>query len=221
MKPKIVLGGDRKLEAAVGAAVHAYSGVESAQENILQYALKIGPVPASIILHSVANSRSRNEMIQGLLRNSYDDQFKPFWAKCTDFLNKLSLYRNAIVHWHPHTNIYLSEDTEALKAASAIGNPMLGRTSRSLELGDFPPFMQDCAYIREELLSLANYLKAGAQLPSLEKFSRPAIRPNLADLLPPPTPKEPPPQRQPSQAKLTEGEWVAKLKKEGRWPPTE
>jgi len=217
MKPTIQLGGDTRIHKAIGASVHEYSRVESAQVGILEAILTIKTVPASILFHSIQNVRTRNEMIQGLLRYSYGDKFKSFWAKCSAFLFKLSVYRNAIVHWHPHINIYVDEKHQAVRATNALGNPMYGKGGKSLEVTDFPPFDQDCRYIAEELYALARFLKQFKPDETLpDKYQRPIIRPNRADLQPPPKTKEPGPRRPPSVPKLSAAQRRAKARKDSR-----
>lgn len=213
----IALGGDARIHSAIGASVHNYSHVESAQVDILEALLTIKTVPASILLHSVQNARSRNAMIQGLLRHYHADKFKTFWTGCSEFLSALALYRNAIVHWHPHINIYVAKKGGVTRSANAIGNPMYGRGSKSLELEDFAPFDADCGYIREILLDFGRFLKTfKPDDPLPDKFSRPTIRPNRAVLQQRQTAKAPQPLRPPSVPKLSAEQKLAKAKKEAR-----
>jgi len=71
-----------KLHEAIGASVENYARVESAQASILQEVLKLDLAVASILFHSPQSTRSRTEMMQGLLNQRYQGKFKAYWAKC-------------------------------------------------------------------------------------------------------------------------------------------
>jgi hypothetical protein len=87
------------MQAAIGASIHKYSKVEVAQLRILEAILKIETLPAALIFFSIQNVRTRNELIEELLRHYCGEGLVPFWGRCSKFLAKLSLFRNAIVHW--------------------------------------------------------------------------------------------------------------------------
>lgn len=189
-KSKIVFGGDPELHVGIGACVEAYSRVENVQTHVLAQILKINHWSAAIIFNSVQNVRSRNEMIQGLLWQSYGKKFKPYWAKCSVFLFKLSIFRNAVVHWHPHIQIVAGQQTTDYKSENVMGNPMPGKAHRSLTIRDFPLFTADCRYIEAELRDFLRYLQVIPKTePLLDKYQQPTIRLNQADLQLPQKPK--------------------------------
>lgn len=215
----IHLGGDPKIHQAIGKAVDLYTRVEAAQADILQSILKVKPAPASVLFYSVRSVRTQCEMIDALLRFAHGDKFKAFWTKCSTFLFKLSLYRNAIVHWHPHIDVYVKTTRMGFTVTgeNVLGNPSLGRRGKSLTLDDFPLFYQDCVYIREELIALARDLKKQRRgRPSHQKYRQAIIRPNLADLQPPARAKEPKPPRPPSKPRLSAAQRRSKALKNAR-----
>jgi hypothetical protein len=190
---------EKAIHAHMGQAIEAYSRVEQIQVQLLAVVLRLEYKMAAAIFYSVQNVRSRNEMIQTLLTLKYGEKYKEFWDSCTAFLSKLSVFRNAIVHWHPITIIALfSGDRDyGLKNTSPL------KQTRTLEAKDFPAFIGDCSYITMEIETFMWMLRGDApqQQPSWqEKFSQPITRQNQADLRPPPKPKAPKRPRKPSRA---------------------
>jgi hypothetical protein len=179
---------------AIGAAVQSYAEVEASQARLLQVILHVDATQASTIFFTVQNVRSRTELFGSLLTHKYNDAHKKYWESCGAFLLILSIFRNAIVHWHPITKIFVHRRGERAKdAQAAIHNPMPGRRG-VLALSEFEPFMTDCAYIRSELDQFSGFLRDqdGADAPKLrERFSRPLPRQNLANLQPVPQSKGP------------------------------
>jgi hypothetical protein len=181
---------------AIGAAVEAYAEVEASQARLLQCILDVDSMQAATIFFTVQNVRSRNDLFASLIEHKYGDAHSKFWKSCSAFLLDLSKFRNAIVHWHPMTMVYVNRDPAKVPkaAARAIRNPMPGRRG-SLTLDAFSPFMLDCTYIRAEMDQFSGYLRdpAEADDPTLpERFSLPLPRQNLALLQPSQSPKGPP-----------------------------
>ena len=131
-------------------------------------------------------------MFASLLEHKYKEPHNKFWKSCGAFLYQLSIFRNAIVHWHPLTIVHLGRGTSnAKEPQAAVRNPMPGRYG-SLTIERLKPFILDCLYIRAELDQFAEFLRdpAGADDPTLpERFSRPLPRQNLASLQPIQRPK--------------------------------
>ena len=181
---------DHEIHARMGGAIQAYSRVEQEQARVIAAILKIGQASAKTIIFSVQNVRARNEMIQTLLSLNCKDKHKKYWASCAAYLLQLSLFRNAIVHWLPVT-IYTIPDG-AIAQGLRNGTPL--KSTKTLEVADFSPFIDDCTYINLELEQFAWYLEGHPNEQAWhEKFSRPLARRNRAVLLQPPTPTEPKP----------------------------
>jgi hypothetical protein len=112
-----------RMHAVIGASVHKYSRVEAAQVAILEGLLKVGTASASILLFSVQNVRTRNEMIEGLLQHYHGDKLQSFWAEFSAFLSTLAVYRNAIVHWHPGWRLHFDDDRKVKQITDLIADP--------------------------------------------------------------------------------------------------
>jgi hypothetical protein len=52
-----------------------------------------------------------------------------------------------------------SNGPETWRVRPALGHPVLSRNFDGIEKVDFPPFLRDCAYIREELSSLIELVR--------------------------------------------------------------
>jgi hypothetical protein len=175
------ISGPEALNEAIGEAMQAYALVETTQASIIEALLKTDYQRAHAIFYTAQNVRSRNELIETLLELEFKDALRKFWVSCSKYLLTLSQFRNAIAHWHPHMNFYGSNGPETWRVRPALGHPVLSRNFDGIEKDDFPPFLRDCAYIREELSSLIEFVRElPATLP--EKFRRPIGRRNEAVL---------------------------------------
>jgi hypothetical protein len=192
--------GQNALHQAVGQAIESYVRVEQHLAALLQVILKTDVLKAHAILFAIQNTRARNELFQSLLQMQLGPGIKKYWASCARFLFALSLFRNAVAHWHPHVNAYfnMNDKTKPARVVHALGHPAIRSALKSLEVADLAPFHQDCAYIREEISALVELIKEppGA-LP--EKFQQLLTHRNLAVLRPRRTAKVPQPQRPPSR----------------------
>jgi hypothetical protein len=110
----------------------------------------------------------------------HGDKFKEYWKSCTKYLDELSRFRNAIAHWHPVVSIYVrdgpAQETLSLKG---LQDPKL-RYDLILGTKDFPPFIEDCLFIRAEFIQLLEVLKENRLDTLPEKYQQPITRTNLA-----------------------------------------
>jgi hypothetical protein len=167
----------------VGEGIAAYTQVEAAMAALLQAILRIDVVKAHAIFFAVLSARARNELIEVLLQAQFNGRLTKYWASCSEYLQKLAKFRNALAHWHPFVNVYLPSDWNlpASKLAHALGHPAYGQDYESLEIDDVAPFLQDCAYIRGEIAQLAEVIRTSpATLP--ERFQQPISGQNKARL---------------------------------------
>jgi hypothetical protein len=169
------------LYRAIGESMQAYAQVERLLASVLEAILRVDFRRAHAIFFAMQNVRTRNELIETLLNLEFGGGLRKFWASCSQYLLVLARFRNAVAHWHPHINIYVSKDEMETRAKNALGHPVLDRNLGSLEEEDFPPFLKDCFYIREQLSSLVAYVRERpATLP--EELQRPLARRNQAVL---------------------------------------
>jgi hypothetical protein len=195
-----------EMHSAIGASIHQYSKVEVAQTRILEAILNIETKPAALLFFSIQNVRTRNDLIEGLLRHYREENLRPYWAKCSAFLFKLSLYRNAIAHWIPGWHYHLDFVQRKITGVTAfISDPKAGPTkeARSLQAGDLKPFDEDCQYIAHQLNQFAAYLKmfkSNAHGPFRDIYRQLTIRLNQAVLRPPRTPTAQQPRQRPFPA---------------------
>ena len=69
-----------------------------------------------------------------------------FWKSCSDFLNTLAKFRNAIAHWHPYVEIYEQEGTDRVYIKHVLNQPKLGKLYESLDDQSVLPFIEECHY---------------------------------------------------------------------------
>jgi hypothetical protein len=207
----------KEIHAAMGRAIDAYANLEYSLTFLLQTLLAVPPHEASIVLFSVQNVRSRLEMIQTLLSAKHQDKYRKFWTKVSAFLFKLSVFRNAIVHWTPALSIYQSKDGKVTKHEHELMHPWNSPKYSTVTTKNIADFIADCRYIEQEIYALKRDLSGEPpERASPHRFLAPKIRPNLAHLRPHQTPKERQPRRPPSVPKLSPEQLRAKAAKESR-----
>src|SRR5258708_39060617 len=96
------------LLKAIGEAIEAYTTVEAAQFRLLAIILGVDDDTAAIIFFAIMNVRSRHQMFETLLAKRHGRTYEKYWQSYTHYVNKLSEFRNAIVHWH-HVTISNAE----------------------------------------------------------------------------------------------------------------
>jgi hypothetical protein len=197
MERDTIIPDSASLHQAVGRAIDAYARVEGTWASLLEVILKVDMLKAHTLFFAVQNIRSRNELFEELLSALFKGGLKKYWASCEQFLFKLSKFRNAAAHWHPNYNVYTGNVPEELRLEAALGHPVPGNKYPTIEVKDFPPFMDDCNYIRGELSALILLVKESpSTLP--EKFQKPITRRNQALLQPRRIAKARQPRRPPS-----------------------
>jgi hypothetical protein len=185
------------LHQAVGEAIEEYSDVEATLASLLRHLLKTSILQSHAIFFAISNVRSRLELFDTLLAVEFGGELKQFWNSCTKFLVALANFRNAIVHWHPQTIIYVDEKTETTVVKHALGHPTFHSSYKPLEIEDFAPFIKDCILVKTELSSLI-FLAKERPRPLPDKFQQPIARRNQAVLQPLRKPKTPKARRQAS-----------------------
>jgi hypothetical protein len=112
-------------------------------------------------------------------------------------------------------NVYSNPNSKKLKYVSAIG-PLAPGGLETLEEKDIKPFIEDCYYIRQEIMIFRVFAIHRRQGPLQENYPELKVRPNQAVLRQRPTAKEPPPPRLPSIPKLSVAQKRAKALKDAR-----
>lgn len=191
-----------EFHAGVGRAIAAYASVEETQVRLLSVALRTSREIVGVIFYAASNTRVRNEMIEDLLRLAVNDVAASYWSRCAQFLQKLASFRNAVAHWRPSHRVRIKFGSGSpSRATNILINPIPGKKTKALTVDQFPEFISDCKYIQAEILEFASFLYRASDADKWpEKYLRPAIRQNLADLQLPPKPKAPPRPPRPSRA---------------------
>src|SRR5258706_11474603 len=156
------------LLKAIGEAVEAYTDVEAAQFRLLAIILGVDDHTAAIIFFTVINVRSRQEMFETLLVKKHGRTYEKYWQSYTHYINKLSVFRNAIVHWH-HTTILNTEGP----SEAGIRHPTPKGRGRALTASQLRPFIQDCIRARVESDQFATFLRDGGEPTLHDRFLQP------------------------------------------------
>jgi hypothetical protein len=182
------------LLSTIGEAAEAFTTVEAAQSNLLAIILRITDDAASVIYFTIQNVRARHEMFEALLNERFGSIHKKYWDSYGKYMITLSVFRNAIIHWHPVTILSLSGPSEAgIRRATPSGR------GKYLTTPQIKPFIQDCIRLRLETDQFAVFLRDGGEPTLHDRFLRPLTYRNQAVLGQPP--KEPPPPPRSSRRK--------------------
>ena len=115
-----------ELKVARADAIHAYAGVEQALSLVLAAFLGATPTQASIIFFNIIASRSRDKILEGLLKEKFGKTYDTYWygvegqpgvksvPGMSALLQQLATTRNFIVHWTIAVNIGEGPITEEL-----------------------------------------------------------------------------------------------------------
>jgi hypothetical protein len=198
----------------------AYAKVEAHLARIVGDLLKVNYRKSHIIFFSVSTTRSRLELIGSLfelhLKADHLPAFRKYWGSLEAYLSKLSQFRNALAHWHPHINVYMNRAAKGPNRFEAgLSHPVPGLKNRSIEERHVRDFIEDCVFAQEILSSVAQVTKRRPRS-SPRIFRQPITRRNKADLQPPPNPKAQQPPRLPSKPKLSAAQRRKKALKEAR-----
>jgi hypothetical protein len=172
-----------EVHAAIGSAIEAYALVEGELTFLVASVLKTDWPTAAIKIFSIRNAHVRCEMIGALFTDAYGDKLETFWKSCSEFLDKLAKFRNAIAHWHPYVDIYEEDGTNKVFIKHVLNHPMPGKFFQSLSVEHIKPFVDDCIYIRQQLDDLhRNFLqkRKGTAMPT--RFQQPLSHKNTAVL---------------------------------------
>jgi hypothetical protein len=199
---------------AVGRAIEAYSRVEAEEAFLLRAILKTDIRTAYMVCFAVQNTRSRVELIEGLLKYKFSNNFEAYWASCSKFIATLTQFRNALAHWHLYWNVYTNHDESEFRYSLSLGPPVPSGKKSILE-SDIPLFLKDCENISEALRDLSKFI-ANRRKALPQRFQKPIACQNQADLQPPPSAKAPQPQRKPSVPKLSRAQKRKKALKDAR-----
>lgn len=198
-----------KLHQSVGEAMDTYARVEAHLADIVGNLLKVDYRRSHIIFFAVSNMRSRLDLIENLfslhLKGAHQEAFRAYWASVERYLTTLSHFRNALAHWHPNINIYISRlgaQDRPPRYVAALAHPVPGFNQKTIEERHIRDFIDDCQFAREFLSAIKPPAKRRpSSLPRI--FRRPITRRNKADLQPPQNPKA---QRTPSKPKVSRAE---------------
>lgn len=109
--------------AARGKAIDAYAGVEAAMSRLLSALMETGDATAAVIFYKIANTSSRNQIIETLMQKKHRETYAHFWSGIPQTAHKRGMMhlirdlddlRNKLVHWHSVANITDDGVTHAL-----------------------------------------------------------------------------------------------------------
>lgn len=137
-----------ELMLARSRALEVYAGLEQSLCMLLSVTLRTDMSSAAIIFFRVANAKSRNQILESLIKKRYDGAFNDFWFGVPGTPNKRGLMslvrdldskRNEIVHWHTMTSIDVGSNPPTRTASLVPPNFWQGQSSQ-ITIGDIGEF---------------------------------------------------------------------------------
>lgn len=114
------------LMLARAKALESYAGLESSLSMLLSVVLGTDMESAAIVFFRITNTKSRNQIIEALLKKRFGDTFTHYWFGVPNTANKRGLMslvreldglRNEIIHWHTMTTIDVEATPHTAMAA--------------------------------------------------------------------------------------------------------
>jgi hypothetical protein len=212
----IIITSEGQLHQAVGNALSKYAQIEFALASVLRNLLKIDFLQSHTLLFAIQNYRTRLTTLSELLEARFGKSVTKYWDSCSEALQKLAQFRNALAHWHASATYILgAKEDDAGKLEYKLSPPAPG-DMRVVRTADIEKFTTDCWSMLRLLNDLASTVKRKRRPPLPKRFGRSITYQIQACLRPPPKPKEPGHRRPPSRPKLSRAQKRAKALKDAR-----
>jgi hypothetical protein len=89
----------------IGHATQAYAAIEQSLCYLLSYLSETKPDIAAIIFYRIVNNKSREQILEKLLKKKHGADYSLFWNSFAKILRELTETRNHCMHWHSMTYI--------------------------------------------------------------------------------------------------------------------
>lgn len=177
------LSNDRRLEfsSARAGAIEAYAMLEKWLSSLFAHLLKTSPSLGGIVYFRIINTRSRNRILEDLLKRRYKKACGLYWNSLLKLIGILDQRRNEIVHWHMnYTHEEGSHPDDGMHFSLVPATGWATNSDASISTDEFIQFIEKCIFTYTEVQEFLNYLHEidGEKLdPSHDKFQRALIYP--------------------------------------------
>lgn len=131
-----------------GAALDSYSAVEASLCRLFAHLLGTDDEAAGTVFYRINNARSRNTMIEKLLKQRHGAEFNLFWNSLERLLRTIAETRNSTVHWQTVIEI---GDT-GVQGYLHPPNIAAGlRTDNVIRLPELQEFRDKCSFISRSI----------------------------------------------------------------------
>jgi len=122
----LAAGSDGTMQIARAVAIQEYAQVESNLAKLFTALLGTGARKGSIVFFALMNARSRNSILESLLKEEYGNMYNAYWygepagqvkrktGGLITLIRQLDEERNRIVHWHSVQQIEGAKKSEVL-----------------------------------------------------------------------------------------------------------
>ncbi len=195
-------------------AIQCYAMVESSLCTVFTALMNADMNAAAIVFYQITNTSSRNRIIQDLMGARYGETYDAFFHGVPgtkenkglwNLVNGLDQSRNQIVHWHPVTNIHVTEETQT--STIELGKPNFFANSLArITAEDMQAFSKKADFVSRSLnmfhlMLLTDHVKDEAiRQPWRDICSRPCTYPPVQNHPLADQPKAPETPPQPSEA---------------------
>ncbi len=88
-----------RLDALKGQYLTEYANLELELVFLFTYLLGVDPQKSLSIFSRMTNTRSRYALVDDLIRQSQQSEFRPFWLGLEQLLQPIDQFRNNLIHW--------------------------------------------------------------------------------------------------------------------------
>jgi hypothetical protein len=174
----------QELMLARAKAIQMYASVEQSLASLFGVLVQTSPKIAGIIFFRIVNTRSRNAILEGILKERHGTAYDVYWTSILKMVVQLDSERNEIIHWHVVQELGKFEGDRALTSfkLSVPNFWAYTATSPSKSAHDINQFSFRCDYVTRSLNMFTVHLQ-GDVLPAesastwREIFQQPAVYP--------------------------------------------
>lgn len=148
-------------------AINSYAGLESSLCSLLATLLGADLESASIIFYQVVNTRSRNRILEQLIKKRFSEEYSAYFHGIPNTPNKRGLItlvndldssRNEIIHWH--TVNHIGGDSQDTLTSTLVLQPpasFFGRQDAMRTTSHLVEFIGKCDFVQRSINMFALY----------------------------------------------------------------
>jgi hypothetical protein len=132
-----------------GKAIESYSALESSQAMLFHSLIGTDVLAAWTVFYRIVNTKSRNTILDSLLKQRRGSEFKAFWDSISSRIRSVDQRRHEIAHWQHAASIDAHGNTHGMIVPNNIFAHD-GNTPKRTEI-DLAEFCRECNFLSRTL----------------------------------------------------------------------